>query len=143
MGRYGALRSAVEEAACPAFDVTRVPNGTPVRFPNEGRTPHNAVAVDGTWRTPDLVGADKAATIVLDQPGVYRFYCTFDAPPDGRRGMAATMSSSTGRPGPASSTGRSVAAARPASAPAAWSCSSTPAGRAQLGTGAGSVRVRP
>jgi hypothetical protein len=36
-----------------------------------------------------------------------------------------------------------VAAARPASAPAAWSCSSTPAGRAQLGTGAGSVRVRP
>ena len=32
-----------------AREVTRVPAGTRVRFPNEGRTPHNAVAVDGTW----------------------------------------------------------------------------------------------
>ncbi|HEX4908768.1 MAG TPA: right-handed parallel beta-helix repeat-containing protein, partial [Actinomycetes bacterium] len=32
-----------------------------------------------------------AATIVLDQPGVYRFYCTFHATEDGRQGMAATM----------------------------------------------------
>ena len=31
-----------------AREVTRVPAGTRVRFPNEGRTPHNAVAVDGT-----------------------------------------------------------------------------------------------
>jgi plastocyanin len=74
-----------------AREVTRVPAGTTVRFPNEGRTPHNAVAVDGTWRTPERVGADEAATVMLDQPGVYRFYCTFHATKDGRQGMAATM----------------------------------------------------
>jgi plastocyanin len=74
-----------------AREVTRVPAGATVRFPNEGRTPHNAVAVDGTWRTPERVGADEAATLVLDQPGVYRFYCTFHATEDGRQGMAATM----------------------------------------------------
>ncbi|HYN17631.1 MAG TPA: right-handed parallel beta-helix repeat-containing protein, partial [Actinomycetes bacterium] len=74
-----------------AREVTRVPAGATVRFPNQGRTPHNAVAVDGAWRTPTQIVADEAATVVLDQPGVYRFYCTFHAPPDGRQGMAATM----------------------------------------------------
>ena len=74
-----------------AREVTRVPAGSTVRFPNEGRAPHNAVAVDGTWRTPERIGADEAATVVLDQPGVYRFYCTFHATEDGRQGMAATM----------------------------------------------------
>ena len=74
-----------------AREVTRVPAGGTVRFPNEGRTPHNAVAVDGSWRTPERVGADEAASLVLDQPGVYRFYCTFHATEDGRQGMAATM----------------------------------------------------
>jgi plastocyanin len=74
-----------------AREVTRVPVGGRVRFPNEGRAPHNAVAVDGTWRTPEQVGADQAATIVLDQPGVYRFFCSFHATEDGRQGMAATL----------------------------------------------------
>jgi len=74
-----------------AREVTRVPAGTTVRFPNKGRTPHNAVAVDGTWRTPARIAADDAATVVLDQPGVYRFYCSFHAAKDGRQGMAATM----------------------------------------------------
>jgi plastocyanin len=74
-----------------AREVTRVPVGATVRFPNEGRAPHNAVAVDGSWRTPERIGADRAATIVLDTPGVYRFYCTFHATEDGRQGMAATM----------------------------------------------------
>jgi plastocyanin len=74
-----------------AREVTRVPVGSRVRFPNQGRAPHNAVAVDGSWRTPERVGADQAATIVLGQPGVYRFYCTFHATRDGRQGMAATM----------------------------------------------------
>jgi pectin methylesterase-like acyl-CoA thioesterase len=74
-----------------AREVTRVPAGTRVRFPNRGRTAHNAVAVDGSWRTPDRVGADQVATVVLDRPGVYRFYCTFHATRDGRQGMAATL----------------------------------------------------
>ena len=74
-----------------AREVTRVPVGSQVRFPNEGRAPHNAVAVDGSWRTPEQVGADQAATVALDQPGVYRFYCSFHATKDGRQGMAATL----------------------------------------------------
>ena len=74
-----------------AREVTRVPAGATVRFPNEGRAPHNAVAVDGSWGTRTQVGADQAATVVLDRPGVYRFYCTFHATEDGRQGMAATM----------------------------------------------------
>ena len=74
-----------------ARDVTRVPAGTRVRFPNRGRTAHNAVATDGSWRTPERVPADEVAAVVLDRPGVYRFYCTFHATPDGRQGMAATL----------------------------------------------------
>jgi plastocyanin len=74
-----------------AREVTRVPVGATVRFPNEGRAPHNALAVDGSWRTPERIGADQAAAIVLDAPGVYRFYCSFHATRDGRQGMAATM----------------------------------------------------
>jgi plastocyanin len=74
-----------------ARDVTRVPAGTRVRFVNKGRAPHNAVAADGSWRTPERVAADQAATLVLDQPGVYRFFCTFHSTGNGRQGMAATM----------------------------------------------------
>ena len=74
-----------------AREVTRVPVGGRVRFPNEGRAPHNAVAVDGSWRTRDRVDNDQAATIVLDTPGVYRFFCSFHATEDGRQGMAATL----------------------------------------------------
>jgi plastocyanin len=73
-----------------ARDVTRVPVGGKVRFPNEGRVPHNAVALDGSWRTQESIGRDQAATITLDRPGVYRFYCTFHATRDGQ-GMVATL----------------------------------------------------
>jgi plastocyanin len=73
-----------------AREITRVPVGGRVRFPNEGRVPHNAVALDGSWRTPESIGRDEAATITLDRPGVYRFYCTFHATRDGQ-GMVATL----------------------------------------------------
>src|ERR671923_248752 len=51
-----------------ARDVTRVPVGGKVRFPNEGRVPYNAVAVDGSWRTPESIARDEAATITVDRP---------------------------------------------------------------------------
>ena len=73
-----------------ARDVTRVPVGGTVRFPNEGRVPHNAVALDGTWRTPESIGRDEAATVTIGRAGVYRFYCTFHATRDGQ-GMVATL----------------------------------------------------
>jgi plastocyanin len=75
-----------------ARDVTRVPAGTPVVFENKGYAPHNAVAVDGAFRTPDTVGTDQQATVVAAlRPGVYRFYCTLHATPQARQGMVATL----------------------------------------------------
>ena len=75
-----------------ARDVTRVPAGTPVVFENKGYAPHNAVAVDGAFRTQDTIGPDQSGTMVANlQPGVYRFYCTFHATPDSKDGMVATL----------------------------------------------------
>jgi plastocyanin len=71
--------------------VTRVPLGAPVRFSNEGRAPHNAVAVSDAWRTPQVVAHDQSASVTIDRPGVYRFYCTFHGTRDGRRGMVAPL----------------------------------------------------
>src|SRR4029450_8322529 len=103
LGRRGAVNVAMYDNFS-AREVTRVPAGTRVRFPNRGRTAHNAVAADGSWGTPDRVPADGVAAVVLDRPGVYRFYCTFHATADGRQGMAATMVGGGGPyyPGPES-----------------------------------------
>jgi plastocyanin len=90
----GEPRSTVNLAMYDNFfarDVTRVPVGTRVRFNNKGRAVHNAVAADGSWATPTEVAADQAAAVVLDRPGVYRFYCTFHSVDKGRQGMAATL----------------------------------------------------
>ncbi|CAN5786967.1 hypothetical protein BH23ACT10_BH23ACT10_18580 [soil metagenome] len=76
-------------------DVTRVPVGTDVVFHNQGKTVHNAVAVDGSWSTADTFGADvlptgASATITVDRAGVYRYYCTLHGTRDGD-GMYATL----------------------------------------------------
>jgi plastocyanin len=76
-------------------DVTRVPAGTDVVFRNQGKTVHNAVAVDGSWSTADSYGADvlpadASTTITVDEPGVYRYYCTLHGTRDGD-GMYATL----------------------------------------------------
>src|SRR6266540_2289728 len=75
-----------------ARDVTRVPAGTPLVFENKGYAPHNAVATDGAFRTPDTINADQSATVVTNlSPGVYRFYCTFHASKEAKDGMVATL----------------------------------------------------
>jgi plastocyanin len=75
-----------------ARDVTRVPAGTPVVFENKGYAPHNAVAVDGAFRTQETIGPDQTGTVVAAlQPGVYRFYCTFHAGKQAKEGMVATL----------------------------------------------------
>jgi plastocyanin len=75
-----------------ARDVTRVPAGTPVIFENKGYAPHNAVAVDGAFRTQQTIDAEQSATVVAALPaGVYRYYCTFHATPDAKDGMVATL----------------------------------------------------
>ena len=76
-------------------DVTRVPVDAEIVFRNQGKTAHNAVAVDGSWSTADSFGTHVlptgvATTITVDQPGIYRYYCTLHGTPDGD-GMYATL----------------------------------------------------
>jgi plastocyanin len=72
-------------------DLTRVPVGAKVTFRNNGRVPHNAIAVNGAWRTPQVVDPGTSFTAVFDQPGSFVFYCSFHSTPQGRGGMAARI----------------------------------------------------
>ena len=70
-------------------DIT-VPAGTAVTWVNkDSGARHSATASDGSFDT-GLLDAGEEATIVLDTPGVYIYYCTLHGSPDGS-GMAATI----------------------------------------------------
>lgn len=76
-------------------EITRVPAGQPVLFKNDGTSPHNAVAADGSWSTEDVAGKlpiDPAelVEVTVDEPGVYEYYCTFHGTEEGD-GMAAVL----------------------------------------------------
>lgn len=75
--------------------VTNVPVGQPVLFRNDGNSPHNAVAVDGSWSTEETHGVlpiepGEAAEVVIDKPGVYEYFCTYHGD-EGGEGMAAVL----------------------------------------------------
>lgn len=80
-------------------DVYEVPVGAVVEFVNNGRNPHNAFSVDGSWSTQDATGdslmlADETAVLTFDDPGTYQFFCTIHATEqdDGSyEGMVATL----------------------------------------------------
>lgn len=76
-------------------EVTRVPVGQPVLFRNDGNSPHNAVAVDGSWTTEEAIGRlpiepGEKAEIVVGEPGVYEYFCTFHGSDEGD-GMSAVL----------------------------------------------------
>ncbi|WP_372637504.1 plastocyanin/azurin family copper-binding protein [Cohnella sp.] len=48
--------------------------GTTIEFINMDDDKHNAVAVDGSFET-ELLNKGQSATIKLDKPGVYDYYC--------------------------------------------------------------------
>jgi predicted lipoprotein with Yx(FWY)xxD motif/plastocyanin len=54
-------------------DVT-VKAGTTIEFVNRDDDKHNAVATDGSFKIA-LLGKGESATIQLDKPGTYEFYC--------------------------------------------------------------------
>jgi plastocyanin len=64
--------------------------GQPVRFVNRGQVDHNAIALDGSWQTDFNIGPGEDDVVIVDEPGTYRFYCSFHATRDGV-GMAGTM----------------------------------------------------
>src|SRR5688500_9251547 len=77
-------------------DVTRIHVGRSVKFSSIGRNPHNAVAVDKSWATEDdegkpIVLPGEEVVLQFDEPGVYRYLCTFHAPEDASSGMVATL----------------------------------------------------
>ncbi|MFC5403658.1 plastocyanin/azurin family copper-binding protein [Cohnella soli] len=48
--------------------------GTTIEFVNRDDMKHNAVAVDGSFKI-DLLDKGQSATIKLDKPGTYEYYC--------------------------------------------------------------------
>jgi len=75
--------------------VTHVPAGDPVLFRNDGNSPHNAVAVDGSFSTEAIAGKlpiepGEATEIVVTEPGVYEYFCTFHGSAEGD-GMTAVL----------------------------------------------------
>jgi plastocyanin len=76
--------------------IVRVPVHGSILFHNAGRNDHNAVAVDGSWSTEKTFGnismhSDDMTEIVFSNEGVYPFYCTFHATPDGLAGMVGVV----------------------------------------------------
>lgn len=54
-----------------------VPAGTTVEFTNEDSTPHTATSKEsGTFETGSI-DTGKSATVTLDKPGTYAYYCAF------------------------------------------------------------------
>jgi len=76
--------------------INHVPVGGSIVFTNEGRNDHNAIAVDKSFSTEKTFGRinmrpEDAAEIVFNKEGVYPFYCSFHATPDGKVGMVGVV----------------------------------------------------
>lgn len=88
------LVSMADNSYSPA--IIRVPVGGSIVFINAGRNDHNAIAVDKSWSSEKTFGNIKMrpedmSEIVLTQEGIYPFYCSFHATPDGKAGMVGVV----------------------------------------------------
>lgn len=76
--------------------MTRIPEGGKLRFANRGNSPHNAFSLDKSWNTEKAFGnismmPGDFVDIDFPEEGVYPYYCTFHATPDGKSGMVGTV----------------------------------------------------
>lgn len=76
-------------------EVTRVPAGQAVLFRNDGNSPHNATAADGSWSTEEIsrelpIQPGEDVRVTIDEPGVYEYFCTFHGNDEGD-GMTAVL----------------------------------------------------
>jgi plastocyanin len=76
--------------------IVRVPTGGSIVFMNTGRNDHNAVAVDKSFSSEKTFGhiqmhPEDMTEIVFPSQGVFPFYCTFHATPDGKAGMVGVV----------------------------------------------------
>ncbi len=84
------LVSMADNSYSPA--IVRVPVGGSILFMNVGRNDHNVFATDKSWSSEKSFGNIKLrpgemTEIVLNKAGVYPFYCSLHATPDGKVGM--------------------------------------------------------
>jgi plastocyanin len=84
------LVSMADNSYSPA--IVRIPAGGSIVFMNVGRNEHNVIAVDKSWSSERTfrnikMRPDDMTEIVIGKEGVYPFYCSFHATPDGKTGM--------------------------------------------------------
>lgn len=76
--------------------LSRIPKGGTIEFINKGLNPHNAIAVDKSWSTEktfgklEMLSGDKTR-VTYPEEGVFPYYCSFHATPDGKVGMVGTV----------------------------------------------------
>jgi len=85
-GTYAASISAIDDLFTP--NIVRIQPGQTVAWRNDGRSPHDVTADDGSWESGNL---DPGAEFdrVFDTPGVYAFYCSYHGSPG--VGMTGTV----------------------------------------------------
>ncbi len=66
-----------------APQIMEVDPGETVTFANDGRVPHNAIAVDGAFDTLASAGGNQepgdSVTVTIDEPGIYEYFCSLHA----------------------------------------------------------------
>jgi plastocyanin len=84
------LVSMADNSYSPA--IVRIPVGGSMVFMNVGRNDHNVIAVDKSWSSEKTFGniqmrPNDMTEILIGKEGVYPFYCSYHATPDGKVGM--------------------------------------------------------
>lgn len=72
--------------------VIRTFKGGKIRFVNEGNNPHNAISITKDWSTEKTFGnlamfRGAHTDVFFPEEGVFPYYCSFHASPDGKIGM--------------------------------------------------------
>lgn len=70
---YGAAISAIDNAFTP--EIVRVEPGSVVEWTNDGRSPHNVTADDGSFASSDLTRGEEFDR-TFEGPGVYAYHCS-------------------------------------------------------------------
>ncbi len=90
----------------------KIPVGGQIEFINSGANPHNAISVDKTWSTEKDFGnlvMPRGAKVKISYPkeGVFPYFCSFHASPDGKNGMVGDIVVGNATFNPAARAGKS------------------------------------
>lgn len=86
---YGEGATVVMKDSCFAGTAHFAASGTTITVDNGGELPHTLTAVDGSFDTGS-VEPGSAAEIVVDEPGIYRVFCSLHGTAQGE-GMAGVL----------------------------------------------------